>query len=382
MAHRGAARAPKPGRPGRTYRRGLVGVIVLTVTAAGCSGGDTTPTAASAATPGPPATPPPVATTLQSPTTAAPARTTTTTTTLPPSPLNGLRVADAETLNRRVMAVKIDNHPRARPQSGLQEAGAVFELLVEGGLTRFIALFHGVDSEYVGPIRSVRPTDPTLLKPLGATMQAAGGQQWILRSVARAGVDLLSDARGSSSTFRISSRGAPHNLYGNTVEMRNRADTSGLPNEPPLPMFVFGPASEATGAAIKITLDWSIGNTVRWVYDRGQYLRYQGGAEHMWLDQEGNTAQVAFDTIIVRVARRFTASPRPGEIGSSVPALDTVGAGAALVFHKGRVVDGTWSRDSIDQPFVLTLDDGKPLVLSPGRIWVNVFPSGRALYWE
>ena len=280
------------------------------------------------------------------------------------------------------MAVKIDNHPESRPQSGLQEAEAVFEVLVEGGLTRFIALFHGVDSDYVGPIRSVRPTDPTLLKPLGAPMQISGGQRWILRYVARRGVELLTDALNSDATFRIRSRPGPHNLYGNTVEMRKRADASSIPDEPPPPMFVFGLASEATGAATEITLEWSEGNTVRWVHDRGRYLRHQGDEEHMWLDQDGNTGQVAFDTIVVLVARRYTVSPRADELGTSVPALDTVGSGVALVFNKGRVVDGTWSRDSIEEPFALALDDGTPIVLSPGTIWASVFPSNRTLFWE
>ena len=87
---------------------------------------------------------------------------TTTTTTipepvLPPSPLTGLGVEDPELLTRRTMAVKVDNHWDARPQSGIGEAETVFELLVEGGLTRFIALYHTADPAAVGPVRSVRP---------------------------------------------------------------------------------------------------------------------------------------------------------------------------------------------------------------------------------
>jgi hypothetical protein len=90
-------------------------------------------------------------------TTATEATTTTETAPGPASPLNGLPAEDPTLLDRGVMAVKIDNHWNARPQSGLQEADAVYELVVEAGLTRFIALFHDNDSDYLGPMRSGRP---------------------------------------------------------------------------------------------------------------------------------------------------------------------------------------------------------------------------------
>ncbi|MCP3976979.1 MAG: DUF3048 domain-containing protein, partial [bacterium] len=129
--------------------------------AAACSGDGADPITTTTAI----TTLPPVsttgATTVASSTTTTSTSTTTTTTTLGPqnpSPLNGLNVEDPELLERRAIAVKVDNHWNARPQSGIQEADMVYELLVEGGLTRFIAVFHHSDSGYVGPIRSLRPT--------------------------------------------------------------------------------------------------------------------------------------------------------------------------------------------------------------------------------
>jgi hypothetical protein len=319
-------------------------------------------------------------TTSAAPTTTLPP-TTTTTTTLPPSPLNGLGVADETMLDRRVIAVKIDNHRDARPQSGIQEAEAVYELLVEGGLSRFIALFHTVDSAYVGPIRSIRPTDPTLLKSLGAPMQISGGQAWVRSLVTRLGVEYMGEVPGGS-TFRISSKSAPHNLYGDTALIRERADRLGYPDDPPPPVFVFGVPSEPSGTAERIQLSWSAGNDVFWEFDGRQYLRFQGDNAHRWLDREGEGGQITADTLVVLMARRYTASPRASESGSTVPALDTVGSGTALVFHDGVVIEGMWARSAIEEPFSLTTTSGDFLVVPPGRLWISVFPSNRTVSWE
>ncbi|HSM44798.1 MAG TPA: DUF3048 domain-containing protein, partial [Acidimicrobiia bacterium] len=118
-----------------------------------------------------PATSEPVdsSTTSTSTTSTSSTSSTTTSTTIDDrerSPVNGLPVDDPDTLERRVIAVKIDNHHNARPQSGIQEAEAVVEIRVEGSFTRFIALVHRVDSEYLGPIRSARPSDAMVILPL------------------------------------------------------------------------------------------------------------------------------------------------------------------------------------------------------------------------
>src|SRR5680860_1000202 len=150
-------------------------LVAVALLAAACSSGadDTTTTAAATSSTS-------EATTTTAPTTTTPTSTTTTTTLAPgigPT-INGLN-AERDLYERRVVAVKIDNHPAARPQSGLQEADAVYEVLVEGGLTRFIAMFHQSDSEYVGPNRSGRPTDSGLMAPLGGPFQISGAQSWV-----------------------------------------------------------------------------------------------------------------------------------------------------------------------------------------------------------
>ena len=301
------------------------------------------------------------------------------------SPLNGLGVEDEEALDRRIVAVKIDNHWNARPQTGIERADAVYELLVEGGLTRFIALFHHSDAEYLGPIRSGRPTDPTLVKFLDAPLQISGAQSWVVGVILSYDVKLLGD--NGNTTFRIGSRSAPHNLYGSTLLMREESDRRGFADDPPQqPIFDFGEPTPGEPGADTVDLDWSNNPAVRWEWTGDEYIRFNGDNPHNWLSApedgaEQTETQISTDTLVVIEAVRYSASSSSGE-GSSVPALDTVGSGAAYVFYDGLVVEGTWQRSSAGERFELTLNDGTPITVPPGRLWISIFPSNQQVTWE
>ncbi len=357
--------------------RPVLVALTLLLIATACSGDDAEPTTTTVLTTLPPVSTAAPATTA-APTTTEP--TTTTTAAAPTSPLNGLPVDDATSLDRRVIAVKIDNHPDARPQSGLQEADVVYELIVEGGLTRFIAMFLQSDSDYIGPIRSLRPTDPTLVKPLGATLQISGGQFWIRAIATNADVPFIQET--TPNTFRIPSdgRARERTLFGSTDGMRTKADEIDAPDTPPQPWFAFGEPTPSTTPARSINIDWSQGSNVTWAYNGAQYLRYNGDRLHNWEDADGSVGPVRFDTLVVLTAQQYTAVPPAA--GRSVPALETVGEGEAMVFSNGVVVEGTWARDDIADPFVLTTGSGSEIVLPPGRLWVSVVPTGRPITWE
>jgi hypothetical protein len=249
-------------------------------------------------------------------------------------------------LERRAVAVKIDNHPSARPQSGIQEADLIYELLVEGGLTRFIAVFHHSDSAYVGPIRSLRPTDPTLVTHLNAPLQISGGQEWIQRLSRSRGLLMIGDDQ--FSTFRVRTRSSPHNLYGTTERMRETADRRGWDDEPPEPIFNFGEPMAGLRSASVITLDWSSRPEVIWRFDplSGTYLRSNQDDPHDWMSIDGD--------------RR----------------------GQALLFYEGSVIEGTWERDSPDDPFNLALPSGIGIVVPRGKMWISVFPTTGSVDWE
>lgn len=360
-------------------------LIVLALAAAACGGdADATSTTTTSA--------PPVvdttsaeggSTTTTTAETSTTSSSTTTTTTEAPSvfsPLNGLAVDDEAALERRVMAVKIDNHPLARPQSGVQEADSVVEILVEGGFTRFMALFHHSDSEYLGPIRSARPTDPGLLQPLGATITVSGAQDWVAGIVVSRGIPILGEGPG---TFRIGSRSAPHNLYGSTVELRAEADGRGFPDEMGVPLYeVAAWDTPPEEAAETISLTFTPGTTMTWTYEDGRYLRSMGGFGQDWIDAAGTREQIAADVLVVLGGTQYTAYPPAGARGSAVPATETTGTGWVLVFADGVVAKGTWSRATYDDPFVLVGEDGLPLTVPPGFPWISVFPAHREVTWS
>ena len=141
------------------------------------------------------------------------------------SPFTGKELPPETWLNRprRVIAFKIDNNINARPQSGLQEADAVHEILVEGRMTRFLAFFYDNTSKYLGPIRSARPTDPTVLRPLGGVLVASGATGGLIPEIVDMGVPVITDRR--PDYFRISSRKAAHKLYADTSKLKSTAKT-------------------------------------------------------------------------------------------------------------------------------------------------------------
>ncbi len=368
-------------------QRALSVVIAAAIVMSACSGSDeaeavdATSTSAASASTGAEADPTTTspATTSSSSTTSSSTTTTTAGVTGPASPLNGLPVADETLLERRVMAVKIDNHPQARPQSGILDADAVIEVLVEGGFTRFIALFHHSDSEYLGPIRSGRPTDPGLLQPLGATFTISGAQDWVAGIIVSRGVPILGEGPG---TFRIPSRAAPHNLYASTVALREQADARGFSDEFQGPLYDVAPwESLPDEAAEEISLSYAPGTTITWTYDDGVYLRSMGGFSQDWLDAEGARSQISTDVLVVIGGTEYTASPPAGSGGSSVPATETTGSGWMLVFTEGTVARGTWTRATYGDPFTFTTEDGEPLTVPPGFPWISVFPADREVSW-
>ena len=320
--------------------------------------------------------PPTTSTTKPVTTTTEP--TTTTTEPGPVSPLNGLAATEPDLLERGVLGVKIDNHWNARPQSGLQSADAVYELVVEAGLTRFIALFHDNDTDYLGPMRSGRPTDPTLLLPLGATFAISGAQDWVIARIRNAGVPIIGEVR--PATFRIGSRSAPHNLYVDTAKLREYAAAREYNDEPPPDFFLWGEATPAEPGAESITIRFSTETTALWEWDGERYTRTTNGAVHQTIDRDGKPSPLTTDTIVVLFARRYTASP-PGGNGTAVPAMDTVGTGRALAFFAGGVTEGTWARDAIDEMFLLSDADGNELTIPPGTPWISLVPDNRSVTW-
>jgi hypothetical protein len=290
------------------------------------------------------------------------------------SSVNGLPVYDQELFERRLLMVKIDNAVAAQPQSGIQLADAMVELVVVHGTTRFIAMFHYSDAEYLGPIRSLRP----IAAAVNGTMVNTGAQPWVTGMAIERDIPRVTFY--PSIMYRIPERSLPNNVYGSTFDFREFADDRGFPDEAPTPWLPFGDPPLPQYPAQNVTLTWGQGvNDVEWRYnsDTRTYERWVRGDYQEWLDEEGERGTIDAEVLIVISGRFYIAHAPVNAPGSRtpVPAIDTVGSGRAWVFAKGGGWEGTWERDSEREPFRFLDVLGNAATVPPGRLWVSLLPS-------
>ncbi len=233
--------------------------------------------------------------------------------------------------------MKIDNHPGARPNhSGLAVADIVFEEIVEGQLTRFLAIFHSTGSDPVGPIRSGREQDPALVQSLDFPLFAwSGGNPGVTRLIADSLLVDLNAVRGGRGYYR-GPGSAPHNLYNDTESLWAQTPAD-HPGPPPQQLEYLRPEDDFVGDEEVGYVDVGVGQVfVRWEWDdaSGKWLRLQGGSEH----NDAVFGRIAATNVIVMATPYGRSS-----IDGSSPEAKTVGSGAAYVFVDGQVVVGEWA---------------------------------------
>ena len=281
---------------------------------------------------------------------------------------------------KRVIAFKIDNNINARPQSGLQEADAVHEILVEGGMTRFLAFFLDKTSSYLGPVRSARPTDPTVVRPYGGTLVVSGATDGLIPAIRDLGVPVLEE-QSAPAMFRIASRNAPHNLYADTELVREIINDRGFffLQPGPNPLYPFGlDQRNWDSGANKITVKYSEFTSVIWKIDGNQYSRFiidnysenKEATAHNFISQDGNYTDILKTETIVVIQ-----GPLYKDKATTLPSVLTVGVGNAYVFNNGNYIKGTWRRGDISETFDLVDENQNPIFVPPSTQWVHILPN-------
>jgi len=279
--------------------------------------------------------------------------------------------------SRQALAIKVENSPASRPQSGLGEADVVFEELTEGGVTRFIAIFHSTDAETVGPVRSARRMDPQIVAPIGVLFAYSGAVPGVVALVRNTGgVTDVGYDRATSAYYRSPGRRAPHNLYTSTAAL-----WKGREGSPPEPLFSFLDlgADPSVGGRDAASFSFAFaGNsdTVRYAYDAdtGTYLRSHGGTPHTTSGGD----QVAVTNVIVQSVGVSSGSTVDAA-GQATPDTQVVGDGKAVLFRGGRAIEGRWTRSSVGAKTSFVDVDGEPMQLARGSTWIELVPRARSI---
>jgi hypothetical protein len=275
----------------------------------------------------------------------------------------------------------VENHVDARPQAGLHHARVVYEAPVEGNITRFLALYAAEDDvAKIGPVRSARPYYLDWLAEYGEALYLhVGGSPEALERIENEGVFNLNEFYyGGTYFWRSSDRYAPHNTYTASNLWQTALERSWDGDAGEMDSWNFEylePCSEDEACVSSITTSYAPpAYAPTWVYDPDtmMYERHEGGYVHR--DQDGNAIMV--DTLIVqRVDVQVIDAVGRKQI-------DTVGEGEVMVYQRGHAIPGTWKKDTRTGRTEWQCEDGSPLPLAPGKIWVAVLGQDGTLQSE
>lgn len=262
----------------------------------------------------------------------------------------------------------IDNHLAAYPQSGLAEADVVYEVLAEGGITRFLAVFYRQNPEVIGPVRSAREYFAEIAAAYDAPYAHAGGHVRALHRIKQLGLLDVDEIYNASPYFwRDQNRKMPHNLYTSADRLMEWADDHNVTLVPPVdwPSDAPLPASKQPADWLKIqyNLSKSYQYVPSYLWRDDCYQRLVNGRPH--LDSAG--MEITAKAVVVLVA------PTKSVIDQVlISEVALIGQGSALIFRDGLVYHGEWVKQSPHDQFQF-LYQGTPLALPPdGPIWIQV----------
>jgi hypothetical protein len=285
-------------------------------------------------------------------------------------PLTGMPAEEGDPIDRRPVAVKIENTSASRPQTGINSADVIYESVTEGGITRLHSIFHSDMEGVVGNIRSARLSDAKIVPQYDSLMVFSGASSSVSGKLRAAGVDDLSEDAGVTSIyFRSNNRPRPHNLYTELEKIHPEAEARGMSVAgAPRPFQYQRGSREATPQATVIDIPFSQANRAKWTYDSDAqvYLRETNGSVH----KDAETGEQARATNVVVMWAKHTVASRD-KAGSATYDIALVGEGRATVFVNGQKYDGTWEADASNPPRFVD-ESGQSIKLAPGSTWFQV----------
>ncbi len=277
---------------------------------------------------------------------------------------------------RRPLAVMIENSRHARPQSGLLLADVVYEMPVEGGITRFMALFldHARKVDELGPVRSARHYFVEQAPSLDAIYVHCGGSTQGYAALKRQAIDHIDEIRTGTGFWRSRHRGAPHNLYTSLENLIDLAAKKEFRVDRPEPIEVLPTAPRQIqvpgDAYVDLVLPYYSSYEVRYTYDpvSNLYARFINKEPH---EDALVGQQIAVENVVV-LETEMEKIDSYGRLD-----LNLLGRGDAWVLRGGQILRGSWYREQGSDRFRLRDTTGQPMQMNPGRTWIHAIQPQR-----
>ena len=300
--------------------------------------------------------------------------------------LTGLPGPDDAQL-KPILVVKVENNSIVRPQTGLDRADLIFEELVEGGASRFAAVFQSNIPDEVGPVRSVRHVDVSLAAPIADVFAFSGGAKRTMKYVGLELPTTMSQVReGAPGMNRKPGVSAPNNLFLDTKQMFSAVAEYDTPSSGffvPSPMSAAVPVPSSSATAVPV-VPAPVGKTVNTVEVAFSTLAKPNwkwnAADKLWMRSEGSNpfnnidgSQFGTNNLVIIEIREVDAGYK-GSTGGYVPRSVTSGSGRGWVLSNGQAVEVKWNKPSVVSQMELSDTNGNPFTMPTGRTWVELLP--------
>ena len=294
-----------------------------------------------------------------------------------PAALDGV-MTDQASAEKHPLAIIVENHPDARPQSGLSKASVVYEAIAEGGITRFMGIFGTNEVEKVGPVRSARTFFVDWAHGYNAYFAHVGGNIDALDKIPVDKILDLDQFRYSAPYWRERSSGlaTEHTMYTSTTKLREEAEKNqySKANNFNIMRFKDEPAETAKSTLPEeqeINVDFSNASyNIIFKYDKAtnSYKRFMAGQSHT---DKNTKDQINPKNVIVMTVKRQATVTRINEPGWN---MDTIGTGKAEIFIDGKQISGTWKKPSASDRELFYDDKGNEVTFNRGQFWICVVP--------
>ena len=278
--------------------------------------------------------------------------------------------------NDRPIAVMIDNHSGAWPQAGLNQAYMVYEIIVEGGETRLMALFKGVDLEKIGPVRSARHYFIDYAMENDAIYVHFGQSPQAQSDIKKYSIDDINGIAEDGTTFwRVKDKAAPHNAVTSTEKLlesaKSKKYTTTSDKESVLNYVTDEVNLEDGQVADTITIPHSDLQTVRYEYDEENkvYVRYARGEEQTDWDTD---EPVTTKNIIITFCNNYTLSDTENK---GRQGLRNIGTFDGYYITNGRAIKIKCIKNARDEQTVYQDLNGNEINVNDGNTFVNICPT-------